>query len=118
MSHIHRLWKLIERIQEEEIFPSQWEEGLICPIYKKGYRKMCENCRGISLLNMAYKVFSVKLFQRLQPTVCMLGVGHKTGPCTARQVLEIISVGLSLKVHFRPFAFSQTITGEDERIWS
>jgi hypothetical protein len=36
MSLIHRLWKLIEKIWKEETFPSQWEEGLICPKYKKG----------------------------------------------------------------------------------
>jgi hypothetical protein len=35
MSLIHRLWKLIEMVLKEEIFSSQWEEGLICPTYKK-----------------------------------------------------------------------------------
>jgi sorting nexin-29 len=49
--------------------PKQWEQGLICPIYKKGDRLMCENYHGISLLNTAYKVFSNILFQRLQPCV-------------------------------------------------
>jgi hypothetical protein len=31
MSLMHRLWKLTEKVWKEEIFPSQWEEGLICP---------------------------------------------------------------------------------------
>jgi hypothetical protein len=62
---MHRLWKLIEKIWKEEIFPSQWEEGLICPVYEKGDQMMCENYCGISLLNTAYEVFSIILFQRL-----------------------------------------------------
>jgi hypothetical protein len=52
MNLINRLRKLPEKIWKEEIFPSQ-----------------CENYHGISLLNMAYKVFSAILLQRLQPIV-------------------------------------------------
>jgi hypothetical protein len=65
---IHILWKLTET-RKEEIFLSPWEEELTCPTYKKGDRVMRENYCGVSVLNLAYKVLSVMLFQRLQPTV-------------------------------------------------
>jgi hypothetical protein len=42
----------------------QWEEGLICPILKKGDHLVCENYRGITLLNSVYKVLSNTLFKR------------------------------------------------------
>jgi hypothetical protein len=48
---IGRLWKVIEKIWMEEKILKQWEEGIICPIYKKGYHLMCKNYHGISLLN-------------------------------------------------------------------
>jgi sorting nexin-29 len=95
---IGRLWKVTEKIWMEEKIPKQWEEGLICPTYKKGDRLMCENCHGISLLNTAYKVFSNVLFQRLQPCeetlVGNYHCGFRNGKSTSyqlhsmRQILE------------------------------
>jgi sorting nexin-29 len=95
---IGRLWKVTEKIWMEEKIPKQGEEGLICPIYKKGDRLMCENNRGISLLNTAYKVFSNISFQRLQPYVDKLDgnyqCGFRNGKSTSdqlhnmRQILE------------------------------
>jgi hypothetical protein len=35
-----------EKIWIEEEIPREWEEGLICPIYKKGGHLMCENYCG------------------------------------------------------------------------
>jgi hypothetical protein len=41
----------------EEI-PIEWTDGIICPLFKKVDRKLCLKCRGITLLNVTYKVFS------------------------------------------------------------
>jgi hypothetical protein len=32
---IGTLWRVIEKMWMEEKIPKQWEEGLICPVYKK-----------------------------------------------------------------------------------
>jgi len=61
--------ELIGKIWMDEELPSDWLDGLICPIYKKGHRLDCGNYRGITLLNSAYKVLSRILFSRLRPLV-------------------------------------------------
>jgi hypothetical protein len=63
----HRICKVIEKVWNTENIPQQWEEGLICPILKKGNSLVCENYFAITLLNTAYKVFSNILFETLQP---------------------------------------------------
>ncbi|GFX92685.1 reverse transcriptase domain-containing protein [Trichonephila clavipes] len=45
----------------------EWEEGSVCPIFKKGDQLECRNYRGITVLNTAYKIFSNLLFAKLQP---------------------------------------------------
>ena len=49
--------------------------NLICPIHKKGDEQNCENSRGISLVNMAYKVLSIVLYGRLKPYADRI-IGH------------------------------------------
>ena len=41
----------------------------MCPIYKKGDRKQCNNYRGISLLNIIYKIFAILLCNRLSEII-------------------------------------------------
>ena len=51
-------------IWEKEQLPSEWKEGIICPVYKRGDRLDCMNYGPMTLVNVAYKIFAIILNQR------------------------------------------------------
>jgi len=51
------IFKVTVKIWKQEKIPREWSEGILCPIFKKGDRKQCNNYRGISLLNITYTIF-------------------------------------------------------------
>ena len=57
-----KIHQLIMKILKQEKIPREWSEGILCPAYKKGDRKQCNNYRGISLLNIMYNIFAVLLY--------------------------------------------------------
>ena len=63
------MYKLILLIWNKEQLPIEWHQGIICPIYKKGERTICSNCRPIMLLNIVYKIFTIILNNRLSEIV-------------------------------------------------
>lgn len=65
----NELLKIICDVWNREQMPIEWEEGSICTIHKKGDKLDCRNYRGITLLNVAFKIFSNILFRRLLPYV-------------------------------------------------
>jgi hypothetical protein len=52
------LLHLFNNIWKQRTTPSDWEEGLIINIYKKGSRNVCNIYRGITLLSTASKLFA------------------------------------------------------------
>ena len=85
-------------IWKSETLPKEWNLSILCPIHKKGEILKCENYRGISLLCIAYKVFSNILLKLLSSIVdnqigdyqCGFREGRSTIDqiFTLRQILE------------------------------
>ncbi|BHF85307.1 hypothetical protein SprV_1002847000 [Sparganum proliferum] len=70
------LHEVIERVWRDEVVPDDWSLGILVPILKK---TRCENYRGISLIDVAAKIFAIVLLRRFsccayqQPTtVCFI----------------------------------------------
>ena len=64
-SFIELLHTLFNKFFDESIFPSSWAEGIIIPIFKKGEHTDPNNYRGITLLSILGKVFTIILNNRL-----------------------------------------------------
>ena len=50
--------KIINLIFDTGVFPKSWGESVICPIHKSASHDDPSNYRGISLLNIMYKIMS------------------------------------------------------------
>jgi len=93
-----RIHKLIMKIRDDETLPTEWTEGIICPIYKKGDRMICSNYRPITLLNVVYKILSILINNRLTKMVesksgdCQMGFRPNRSTidniCIVRQIIE------------------------------
>ncbi|XP_038116847.1 uncharacterized protein LOC119769036 [Culex quinquefasciatus] len=90
---IEILRQIVQRIWCEEQLPTNWLDGLITPIYKKGQRLDCANYRGITILNSAYKVLSRILWSKLRPlTETFVGeyqCGFRAGRSTTDQMFTL-----------------------------
>ena len=71
--------KLIISIWNKEKLPEEWKESIIVPVYKKGDKTDCGNCRGTSLLPNTYKILSNFLLSRLTPQAEEIIGDHQCG---------------------------------------
>jgi len=75
----HQIHKLITKIWEQEITPKEWQDAIVIPIHKKGDKTDCNNFRGISLLNVTYKILSKIILKRLEEYSNTIIGEHQTG---------------------------------------
>ena len=62
---LQRIFDFLLQKWDQERMPEEWEIGNICPIFKTGKRRECSNYRGITLLNIIYKIFTCLVYNRL-----------------------------------------------------
>ncbi|BHF81367.1 hypothetical protein SprV_0702449700 [Sparganum proliferum] len=60
------LHEVMERAWGAEVVPDDWSLGILVPILRKGDKTRCENYRGISLIEVAGKIFDFVLLGRFQ----------------------------------------------------
>jgi hypothetical protein len=97
------LFRICRKIWKDKNIPKSWNEAIVEPIYKKGDKSICENYRGISLLNSAYKVFAIILLKRLisyaDENLGRYQCGFRKGKSTIEQ-LTIIGQIIEKKYEF------------------
>ena len=76
--------------------PQEWKDATLVPLFKKKYRKICDNYRGISLLSVPGKVLALILLDRLQaiiePQLMEAQCGFRKGRGTVDQLWVVRQV--------------------------
>lgn len=63
------LCTIFNLIMNTTVFPSQWKESKVCPIFKSGDKHNISNYRPISILSNFAKLLEIILYSKIYPTV-------------------------------------------------
>jgi hypothetical protein len=58
LSLVNALNEMMQQVWFGETLPESWTERVLCSVYKTAINLIAKNYCGISLLNVAYKVFA------------------------------------------------------------
>jgi hypothetical protein len=86
------LKQLINKVWKEVTIPKPWQVSVLRPIYKKGGIMNCKNYRGISLLNISYKVLSNIILNRLKPYAKEVVGDYQTGFTAGKSTTDQIHI--------------------------
>ena len=85
------LLPLFKRIWEEEEIPTDWKEGHIIKLPKKGDLSNCDNYRGITLLSIPGKIFNRILLERMKDAVDEILRDNQAGFRSSRSCTDQIA---------------------------
>ena len=63
------LYPLFNKIWEEEQIPTEWKEGYLIKLPKKGDLSSCSSYRGITLLSIPGRVFNRVSLNRMKDAI-------------------------------------------------
>lgn len=63
---VERITRILNRVWKGEKMPDRWRLGVISPIYKKGDKHNVNNYRGVTLLDVTYKIYATILNEKLK----------------------------------------------------
>lgn len=91
-----QIYLLVKKIWQEEQMPKNWEKATIIPILKNGDPTECNNYRGISLLDVTYKVIATIIKRRVEtivePQLEEYQAGFRKGRGTTDQIFTMKEV--------------------------
>ena len=76
---VNMLHGLLIKIWDQEYIPSEWREGILVKLAKKGDLSLCKNYRGIMLLSTAEKVLNRIILERMREAVERILRENQTG---------------------------------------
>jgi len=87
---LNRMYELVRQIWEEESIPEERKETIVVPLHKRGDRDRCENYRGITLGNAAYKILSNIILGKIKPYIEKVMGDYQNGFRDGRSVIDNI----------------------------
>ncbi|XP_063922051.1 uncharacterized protein LOC135136618 [Zophobas morio] len=87
-----RIWEVVDGVWKWEGFPSQWREGIIMPLFKKGQKSDAKNYRGITLPNTTYKIYAMILDERLRKEMEARARFHRSGNIDFEMAMLMMNV--------------------------
>ena len=85
------LLPLFQKVWEEEVYPTEWKEGVIVKIPKKGNLTNCNNWRGLTLLSMSSKIMARIILERIKDRINSTLKRHQAGFRSGRSCTDHIN---------------------------
>ena len=98
-----KMVKIICKIWYEEKLPTQWEEAIFVTLHKKGEKSLCENYRGLSLLNVGFKVLTNIIYRRLFPYYRSAIGNYQAGFLPSKSTIDNIFIARQLCEKYREY---------------
>lgn len=90
------LEKLFRKIWDDEVIPTEWREGLIVKLPKKGDLTKCGNWRGLTLMSIPAKILGRTIIRRLREAVDLKlrieQAGFRKGRGTIEQIFILRNI--------------------------